>query len=104
LANVGLGFAAIESVSQARPGYWRGSRQTGASLSFYFSWTWHRDEPEILSGLPLKRLRLGSTAIRTKAKAVRFHRAQLNHPSGEPILPDYLLGPIWWPFEVFAGE
>lgn len=80
------------------------SRQTGASLSFYFFWTWHRGEPEVLSGLPLKRLPLDSTAIRTKARAIRCHRSQLHHPSGEPILPDHLLGPMRWPFEVFAGE
>jgi LmbE family N-acetylglucosaminyl deacetylase len=80
------------------------SRQTGASLSFYFFWTWHRGEPEILKGLPLRRLPLDSTAIRSKVEAVRCHRSQLENASGEPILPDYLLGPIRWPFEVFAGE
>lgn len=80
------------------------SRQTGASLSFYFFWTWHRGEPEVLRGLPLRRLPLNLTAIRSKAEAIRCHRSQLNHPSGEPILPDYLLGPSRWPFEVFAGE
>ncbi len=80
------------------------SRLTGAGLSFYFFWTWHRGEPELLRGLPLRRLPLDSTAIRSKAEAVSCHRSQLEHPSGEPILPDYLLGPIQWPFEVFAGE
>lgn len=80
------------------------SRQTGANLSFYFFWTWHRGAPEILKRLPLRRLPLDSPAIRSKAEAVRCHHFQLEHPSGEPILPDYLLGPSRWPFEVFAGE
>jgi len=79
-------------------------RQTGASLSFYFFWTWHLGKPEILNKLRLRRLPLDAMAIRSKVKAIHCHRSQLEHPSGEPILPDYLLGPLRWPFEVFAGE
>jgi len=80
------------------------ARRTGASVSFYFFWTWHRGEPEILKGLTLRRLPLDSMALHFKEGALRRHRSQLSHPSGEPILPDYLLGPIRWPFEVFATE
>ena len=80
------------------------ARRTGASLSFYFFWTWHRGEPETLRGVPLRRLLLDSGALHSKEEALRRHRSQLNHPSGEPILPANLLGPIRWPFEVFATE
>jgi LmbE family N-acetylglucosaminyl deacetylase len=80
------------------------ARQSGAHLSFYFFWTWHRGTPDLLAGLPLKLFSLTSTAIAKKAEAVRCHRSQLSHPSGEPILPEYLLGPTRWPFEVFEGE
>ena len=78
------------------------ARQTGANLSFYFFWTWHRGTPEILRALRLRVLPLDVTAINRKAEALRKHRSQLIHPSGEPILPEYLLGPTFWPCEVFA--
>jgi LmbE family N-acetylglucosaminyl deacetylase len=78
------------------------ARQTGASLSFYFFWTWHRGTPEVLSALQLRALPLNMSAINRKAEALRKHRSQLMHPSSEPILPEYLLGPTLWPFEVFA--
>lgn len=78
------------------------ARQTGASLSFYFFWTWHRGAPELLNLLQLKSLPLDKGAIDRKAEALQKHRSQLMHPSGEPILPAYLLGPTLWPFEVFA--
>jgi LmbE family N-acetylglucosaminyl deacetylase len=80
------------------------ARRTGANLSFYFFWTWHRGEPGTLRGVPLKRLLLDSDALHSKEEALRRHHSQLNHPSGEPILPDYLLGPIRWPFEVYTAE
>jgi len=80
------------------------ARRTGANLSLYFFWTWHRGEPGTLKGVPLRRLLLDSDALHSKEEALRRHRSQLYHPAGEPILPDYLLGPIRWPFEVFATE
>lgn len=80
----------------------RVARQTGANLSFYFFWTWHRGTPEVLSSLHLRIFPLDVTAINRKAEALRKHRSQLTHPSGEPILPEYLLGPTRWPYEVFA--
>jgi LmbE family N-acetylglucosaminyl deacetylase len=80
------------------------ARRTGARLSFYFFWTWHRGDPGVLRGLALKRLPLDSTAVRAKWEALGCHRSQLSHTSGEPILPDSLLGPVRWPFEVFAEE
>jgi len=80
------------------------ARRTGAKLSLYFFWTWHRGEPGTLRGVPLRRFLLDSDALHSKEEALRRHRSQLNHPSGEPILPDYLLGPIRWPYEVFTAE
>ena len=80
------------------------ARQSGARLSFYFFWMWHRGTPDILAGLPLKLFPLAPIAIAKKAEAVHCYRSQLNHPSGEPILPEYLLAPTQWPFEVFESE
>ena len=80
------------------------ARRTGANLSLYFFWTWHRGEPGTLKGVPLRRLLLDSDALHSKEEALRRHRSQLYHPSGEPILPDYLLGPIRWPFEVYTAQ
>lgn len=76
--------------------------QSGASISSYFFWTWHRGTPEATSALKLRALPLNISAIERKSEALQKHRSQLAHPSGEPILPEYLLGPIFWPFEVFA--
>ena len=80
------------------------ARRSGVSLSFYFFWTWHRGNPDLLTGLPVKRFPLESAAIAAKFKAIQCHRSQLSHPSGKPILPDSLLGPMHWPFEVFASQ
>lgn len=79
------------------------ARQSRIKLTFYFFWTWHRGRPDVLAELPLKRFPLDATATEIKGKAIRSHRSQLSHPSDEPILPDYLLGPTQWPFEVFAS-
>jgi LmbE family N-acetylglucosaminyl deacetylase len=78
------------------------AQRTRANLSFYFFWTWHRGTLEILSSLKLRAFPLDVTAINRKAEALQKHRSQLIHPSGEPILPKYLLGPTLWPYEVFA--
>jgi LmbE family N-acetylglucosaminyl deacetylase len=79
----------------------RVARETGASLSYYFFWTWHRGTPDDLRGLALQSLRLDDVILRAKCDALQCHRSQLTHVSGEPILPANLLGPMNWPFEVF---
>ena len=73
----------------------------GAALTFYFFWTWHRGTPELLRGLPLVSVALSTTAQQAKAQALALHRSQLEHASGQPILPDCLLWPARKPFEIF---
>jgi LmbE family N-acetylglucosaminyl deacetylase len=79
------------------------AKATGAMLSFYFFWTWHRGTPGLLKGLRLRSVPLTSSVIEAKGEAVRQHQSQLAHPSGEPILPADLLSPTLWPFEVFCA-
>jgi LmbE family N-acetylglucosaminyl deacetylase len=79
----------------------RVARETGARISYYFFWTWHRGTPEDLRGLALRSLRLDDLILWAKSEALQCHRSQLKHVSGEPILPANLLGPMQWPFEVF---
>ena len=79
----------------------RVARATGALISYYFFWTWHRGTPEDLRGLALRSLRLDDVILWAKYEALQCHRSQLNHSSGDPILPANLLGPMNWPFEVF---
>jgi LmbE family N-acetylglucosaminyl deacetylase len=79
----------------------RVARETGARISYYFFWTWHRGTPEDLRGMPLRCLRLDDVIVRAKCEALQCHRSQLKHVSGDPVLPANLLGPMKWPFEVF---
>jgi LmbE family N-acetylglucosaminyl deacetylase len=73
----------------------------GAVLTSYFFWTWHRGTTELLQGLPLVCFPLDGERQRAKQQALLCHRSQLEHASGEPILPERLLGPVHWPFEVY---
>ena len=77
------------------------ARRSGAVLTFYFFWTWHRGRPGLLRNLPLKSLALSAESRRAKREALSEHRSQLEHPSGEPILPEYLLWPARRSCEVF---
>jgi LmbE family N-acetylglucosaminyl deacetylase len=77
------------------------ARRSGAALTFYFFWTWHCGRPDLLRNLSLKSLVLSAEFQHAKRKALSEHRSQLEHPSGEPILPDYLLWPARRPCEVF---
>ena len=77
------------------------ARRSGAVLTFYFFWTWHRGRPALLRNLPLKSLALSAESRRAKREALSEHRSQLEHPSGEPILPEYLLWPARRSCEVF---
>ncbi len=79
------------------------AERTGAALTFYFFWTWHRGVPALLRDLPLRSLSLHPDQLRAKEEALSNHRSQLEHPSGEPILPDYLLWPARRPLEVFLS-
>ena len=71
------------------------------SLTSYFFWTWHRGTEKLLSNVPVRRFLPDSEALRAKTAALACHRSQLEWPDGQPILPDNLLGPARWPFEVF---
>jgi LmbE family N-acetylglucosaminyl deacetylase len=77
------------------------ARRTGAALTFYFFWAWHRGTPSLLQNLPLRSVALGSDHLHAKLTALSRHRSQLEHPSGEPILPDNLLWPALRSSEVF---
>jgi len=78
------------------------ARETGATLTSYFFWTWHFGTPALLQALPLRRFALSPELLRRKTEALRRHRSQLERDTGEPILPESLLGPARRSFEVFA--
>ncbi len=77
---------------------------TGAAIVFYMFWAWHRESPQFLTGLPLRKLTIPPAAQRAKAEALACHRSQLHHPGGQPILPDVFLAPARRPFEIFMVE
>ena len=73
----------------------------GLPLTSYFFWTWHRGENSVLADLPVRRFIPGEAALQAKEQALRCHHSQLEHDQFDPILPRRLLGPAYWPFEVF---
>ncbi len=75
--------------------------RTGATLTSWLFWTWHRGTPELLASESLAALYLSEGEQAQKRAAVAEHRSQLAHPSGQPILPANLLLPAQRPFEVF---
>ena len=77
------------------------AQQKQLSLTSYFFWTWHLGTAEVLNGLQARRFHPSPAALAAKAEALLCHRSQLEDESGEPILPQRLLGPARWPFEVF---
>jgi LmbE family N-acetylglucosaminyl deacetylase len=77
------------------------ARRTGAPLTFYFFWTWHRGTTQLIGNLPLVSLSLEADLLRAKTEALLHHRSQLERGSGDPILPDLLLAPARRPYEVF---
>jgi LmbE family N-acetylglucosaminyl deacetylase len=74
---------------------------TGAGVTFYFFWTWHRGTPLLLRDRPIVSFELSLDQQRAKAQAICCHESQLVHSSCQPILPDSLLWPAREPFEVF---
>lgn len=77
------------------------ARRTGAALTFYFFWTWHRGTPALVEDLPLRSLTLGSDQRFAKEAALMQYVSQLQHPSNQPILPENLLWPARQPSEIF---
>jgi LmbE family N-acetylglucosaminyl deacetylase len=80
----------------------RVTNQTGAKLTYYLFWTWHRGTPRLLDDVNLVRFPLDEKTRITKAAALQCHRSQLHNSSGGPILTAELLGPVWRPYEVFV--
>lgn len=78
------------------------AERTGARLSSYFFWTWHRAEVNIIDALNLSRFPLDDELLTAKTEALAFHCSQLVRASGDPILPECLLAPARRSFEVFA--
>jgi LmbE family N-acetylglucosaminyl deacetylase len=78
------------------------ANQTGAKLTSYFFWTWHRGTTASLRGLSLRSFGLTNQLLKRKSEAMRCHRSQLDHESGQPILPSNLLAPARRSFEVFC--
>jgi LmbE family N-acetylglucosaminyl deacetylase len=79
----------------------RAAELTGATLSQWFFWSWHRGTSELLEDLPLKAFALDAVARRAREEALLEHRSQLQNDP-EPILSDELLAPARRAFEVFA--
>jgi LmbE family N-acetylglucosaminyl deacetylase len=77
------------------------AQQTGARLTFYFFWTWHRGTIDQLKEMTLRKFPLSRAAMRAKAEALVCHASQLHRDAGEPILTQRLLAPAGRPFEVY---
>jgi LmbE family N-acetylglucosaminyl deacetylase len=77
------------------------AKATGAALALYMFWTWHHKATDSLAGEPLRRFELDEKLQALKWTALNCHRSQLEHDTGEPILPEKLLGPAKRPFEIF---
>jgi LmbE family N-acetylglucosaminyl deacetylase len=77
------------------------ARLSGARLSFWFFWTWHRGTPALLQPLPLRKFPLTPEQMQAKKEALQCHHSQLVRVDGDPILPDTLLAPARRDFEVF---
>lgn len=75
----------------------------GASLTYFFFWTWHRGTPATLDGVRLVSFPLHADELQRKNRALLCHRSQLEHPGGQPILPENLLEPMQRPYEVFLS-
>lgn len=73
----------------------------GLPLTSYFFWTWHRGEQSVLDEFSVRRFMPEAPALRAKSEALACHTSQLHRSEGEPILPARLLGPAYWPFEIF---
>ena len=77
------------------------SQRTGARLTFYFFWTWHRGTPDMLDDLQLCSLPLTPDVQQAKSEALAYHSSQLHHVSGDPVLHDIHLWPARLPFEIY---
>jgi LmbE family N-acetylglucosaminyl deacetylase len=79
----------------------KAARATGASIVFYLFWAWHRNTPESLFPLPLRKFPLADDLQTRRANALACHRSQLERDNGDPILPECFLAPARRSFETF---
>jgi LmbE family N-acetylglucosaminyl deacetylase len=77
------------------------ARLYGARLTYYFFWLWHQGSLASIEKLPLHIYPISPATLKVKLEALSCHQSQLAHYSGDPILPEALLGPTRRPFEVF---
>ncbi len=78
------------------------AHRSGATLTWYFFWTWHFGTRHFRDALQLRRFPLSAELLRAKTEALLCHASQLGSGWGDPILPESLLGPARRPFEIFA--
>jgi LmbE family N-acetylglucosaminyl deacetylase len=78
------------------------AQKTGATLTSYFFWTWHRGTTASLDGLQLQKFCLDDAAMQARRDALACHTSQLQHAPEPEILPENLLWPARLSFEVFA--
>jgi LmbE family N-acetylglucosaminyl deacetylase len=79
------------------------ARATGAKLTFYFFWTWHRGTLDLLRREELSVFPLDDEMISAKQQALFCHASQLERSDGDPILNERLLEPARRTFEVFLN-
>lgn len=75
--------------------------RTGAKLTSYLFWTWHRGTPALLRDLEPRSFHLDRQLLLAKTEALLCHRSQLSRESNDPILPESLLAPARRSFETF---
>jgi LmbE family N-acetylglucosaminyl deacetylase len=80
------------------------ARQSGARLTSYIFWTWHRGGPEMLRNSNACRMALTPEERETKWDALNFHASQLFQQDGHPILPNDLLWPARQACEVYFPQ
>lgn len=70
-------------------------------ITFYVFWTWHRGSITLIDGLPFVRFPLSPRLVEAKQRALACHSSQLFRKSGDPILPERLLAPVYRNFETY---
>lgn len=71
------------------------------TLVSYMFWAWHRTPASSVTVLSLARLELDQSIQAARAAALSHHRSQLKWKTGNPILPNSLLGPVKRSFETY---
>ncbi len=77
--------------------------EIGAQLIFYPIWSWHQKTVSDFHQMDLYRFDLTPDLVAAKQSALTCHRSQLEHESGEPILPARLLQPFRRSFETYMS-